>query len=589
MLIDAAELIRKQFDLYYVQVYLTDPSQTTLKLEAGTGNVGTQLIGRSHSLPLNTGSINGRAAIERRSVVISDTTKSATFRQNPLLPDTRGEMAVPLIVADKVVGVLDMQSRETGVLSEEILPAFEALAGQMAVAIQNANLLAEAEQARAEVEKQARRLVRQGWNEHLDAIHKPEQIGYVFDHNTVTSLADVDESHLPEAGNAISASIALTGESLGSLVVEIGDETKREQTNELVNVVARQIAQQIENLRLLESAERYRSEAEEASRRLTREGWIDYMDANTGKGLSYIYDLKEVRPFSRNGGQENETNAITLPLKVRDEAVGKVAVSGIDKNNQEAIDLINTTSERLGMHIESLRQNEETHSALAQSERLFEASRRLTQATDLQNLVEGVVETLEIQEIDRAILGTIAYDASGEMEGMTIIANWSNATGPQATPVGTHYPKEALQATSLFTNPTPLFFNDMFNDKRVDETTLGIAKRLNYRLVAALPLFIGSRQDAILLMEGEKPHNFTQDEIRLFSALAPQISTVVENRRQFERAQQQAERESTLNVISQKIQSATSVEAVLQIAARELGHALGAPMTIAQLSMKEKS
>ena len=75
----------------------------------------------------------------------------------------------------------------------------------------------------------------------------------------------------------------------------------------------------------------------------------------------------------------------------------------------------------------------------------------------------------------------------------------------------------------------------------------------------------------------------------MFTALAPQIATLLESRRQFERAQQQANRESTLNVISQKIQSATSVEAVLQIAARELGHALGAPMTVAQLSMKDKS
>jgi K+-sensing histidine kinase KdpD len=90
------------------------------------------------------------------------------------------------------------------------------------------------------------------------------------------------------------------------------------------------------------------------------------------------------------------------------------------------------------------------------------------------------------------------------------------------------------------------------------------------------------------MLQAEEPHSFTQEETRLFSSLAPQIATVLENRRQYERAQQQVERESTLNVISQKIQSATTVEAVLQIAARELGHALGAPMTIAQLSMKDK-
>jgi K+-sensing histidine kinase KdpD len=64
---------------------------------------------------------------------------------------------------------------------------------------------------------------------------------------------------------------------------------------------------------------------------------------------------------------------------------------------------------------------------------------------------------------------------------------------------------------------------------------------------------------------------------------------VLENRRQFEKAQRQAERESMLNAIGQKIQSATSVEAVLQIAARELGRALSAPLTVAQLGMATKA
>jgi len=121
----------------------------------------------------------------------------------------------------------------------------------------------------------------------------------------------------------------------------------------------------------------------------------------------------------------------------------------------------------------------------------------------------------------------------------------------------------------------------------VDTTTRQLVDRLNLRAVAVLPLRLGTHQIGALILEAEEPHSFTQDETRLFSALAPQIATVLENRRQFERAQKQAERESMLNTISQKIQSATTVEAVLQIAARELGHALGAPLTIAQLGMKD--
>jgi K+-sensing histidine kinase KdpD len=63
---------------------------------------------------------------------------------------------------------------------------------------------------------------------------------------------------------------------------------------------------------------------------------------------------------------------------------------------------------------------------------------------------------------------------------------------------------------------------------------------------------------------------------------------VLQNRRQFECTQKQAQRESTLSIISQKIQRTTAVEVVLQIAARGLGYDLGTPMTIAQLNMKDK-
>lgn len=584
MLKDACELILKEFNLYYVQVYLTDPSGSNLRLEAGTGSVGDQLVGRGHSLPVNANSVNGRAATEKHSVVISDTSKSAAFRQNPLLPETKGEMAVPLIVAGKVVGVLDMQSSQPGALTVEVLPAFEALAGQLAVAIQNANLLAETQQARAQVEAQARRLVRQGWSEHLDAIYNPEQLGFVFDHNVVAPLAEAGESQLPENGKAISVPIAVTGESLGSLVVELDDETRAEQTSELVNVVARQVAQQIENLRLLESSERYRNEAEQASRRLTREGWKSYAE-KSAESLQYIYDLNQVRPLN---GDHVET-AAAIPLKVRDEVVGKVAVQGLDKNDAEALSLANAVAERLGAHIEGLRQYDQTQSALAQSEKLFEASRRITQAADLQELTAVAVEAINIPVINRAILTTFNYGAEGAVESLDVIANWWNGTGNQVTEVGTHYPSNVVRMMQTFISPTPLFFEDGFTDERVDATTMQLVKRLNLRAVAVLPLQAGANQIGVLMLEAEEPYSFKEEEKRLFVALGPQISTVLENRRQFERAQGQAKREATLNLINQKIQSATSVEAVLQIAARELGTALGAPMTVAQLSLKEKT
>ena len=193
MLTDAAELIREQFNLYYVQVYLINPSQTYLILQSGTGEVGRELLSRNHRLPLTANSLNGRAATEKKPVIIADTLKSATFKPNSLLPMTRSEMSIPLMIGDKVVGVLDMQSDQKDALNTDVLPAFEALAGQLAIAIQNANFLAETQQARAEVEAQAQRLVRSNWSSYLDAIHKPEHTGFIYENEKLEPITNPDE------------------------------------------------------------------------------------------------------------------------------------------------------------------------------------------------------------------------------------------------------------------------------------------------------------------------------------------------------------------------------------------------------------
>ncbi|MBK9780626.1 MAG: GAF domain-containing protein [Anaerolineales bacterium] len=96
---------------------------------------------------------------------------------------------------------------------------------------------------------------------------------------------------------------------------------------------------------------------------------------------------------------------------------------------------------------------------------------------------------------------------------------------------------------------TTIFFNDTFNDERINDPTMQMFVKQNIRAAAVLPLFLGTRQVGVLFLEAHEPHEFTPDEIRLFTALSPQIATVLENRIQFEIAQKQAQRESTLNVL----------------------------------------
>jgi len=588
MLKDAAELIRSQFDLYYVQVYLTDVNQTNLLLLSGTGSVGEQLVGRGHRLTLNTGSINGRAALEKKAVVISDTAASATFRPNPLLPDTRSEMAIPLVVGQKVVGVLDLQSEKANVLSRELLPAFEALAGQLAIAIQNANLLADAEQVRAELETQARRLVRTNWNEYLDAIHKPEETGFVFEHNKIIPLAQAEETQSVEQGNSLAAPIEVTGEALGNLVVEMEGVSSITRSNDLVNAVARQVAQHIEELRLLESAERYRVEAEEASRRLTREGWKTYVE-NTDESLSYFYDLTEVKPHNGNGHDES---AFALPLKVRDEVLGKLAIQGLDAKDSQALELVNAVAERLGAHIESLRQFDETKRGQIELDRraqqlaaVAEISTASSKELEIQTMLEAVVNLTQ-RKFGLYHAHIFTYNEITDELQITA-CGWQEGDEHEGTHETVSIPlsrEQSLVARAARTKQAVIV-----NDVKGEEGWLPNPLLPDTASEMAVPLIIGDQVLGVLDVQSDMIDAFSEEDANIQATLASQVATALQNARSFARAQQQAARESTLNVISQKIQSATSVEAVLQIAARELGHALGAPMTVAQLSMKDKS
>jgi PAS domain S-box-containing protein len=339
--------------------------------------------------------------------------------------------------------------------------------------------------------------------------------------------------------------------------------------------------------------------AGEVGHKMVAQGWQIPLDreqslvaraARTRQGV-IINDVRAEPDFMPNELLPETRAEMAVPVIAGDKVLGVFDVQSDQPGSfsQEDVNIYSTLAAQVGIALQNARQFEQTQAALAQSDKLFAASRSLTQAADLQELVKAVVSTLNIPRINRALLSTFNYDSTGSLESLDIIANWWNGAGHEVTVIGTHYPLEVIRAMPMFVSPTPVFFNDTLNDERVDNVTLELVKQLNLRTVAILPLHLGSHQIGALVLEGEEVHNFTQDETRLFSALAPQIATMLENRRQFERAQKQAERESTLNVISQKIQGATTVEAALQIAARELGRALGAPLTIAQIGLKERA
>jgi nitrate/nitrite-specific signal transduction histidine kinase len=148
--ISVVEEVKKYFNFYHVHVYLFDESGKFLMMVGGTGEVGDQLLKSGHRLMKGQGLV-GRAAERNTVVLVNNTVEDPGWLPNPLLPDTKSEVAVPIAIGANVLGVLDVQQAEVNGISEQNVNLLQAIANQTAVAFQHAKLLDMAQrQARGE-------------------------------------------------------------------------------------------------------------------------------------------------------------------------------------------------------------------------------------------------------------------------------------------------------------------------------------------------------------------------------------------------------------------------------------------------------
>jgi GAF domain-containing protein/HAMP domain-containing protein len=146
LLQEVVDLSKQSFGLYHAHIYLLNESGDTLELASGAGVVGRQMVAERRAIPLDSEkSLVARAARDREGVVVNDVRTDPDFLPNPLLPETRAEMAVPMLVSGKVIGVLDVQSEQVNRFSDTDVNIQTTLASQVAVALQNARSLAAAQ------------------------------------------------------------------------------------------------------------------------------------------------------------------------------------------------------------------------------------------------------------------------------------------------------------------------------------------------------------------------------------------------------------------------------------------------------------
>ncbi len=530
---EAVNLIQDRFDLYYAGLFLVDTTgewtnepERWAVLRAGTGVAGLQMKARGHKLEVGGVSMIGQCIAHGQARVSLNVLQETGRFQNPLLPDTRSELALPLMARGQVIGAITIQSEHENAFTQEDIAVLQTMADQVAIAIQNARLFNQTRQTLAEQETlyqaSADLTAAQDYADILRVLQRYTLLGNsplhislnLFDHpwekkNPATTLIPLvewhDQERLPD--------FTSTPQTLSlELWVRSGN---------IFNPTESAVIQDIES------------------------------DPRLNDDLRQIYK-----------SAFEAQSLILTPIKVGGKWIGHVAAlfrHTIDPEPAE-IRRLNTLAAQAAVVIQNLRNAEETRERAHLLERLATIQSSLSQAGNEDEIVLALAQ-YSTQQHHPADLITLRYIFTDE-QNMPLysdsLAHWQDGElvhSENRFRVDLNSP-DMMAFSKNVRNAQAIFFEDVTTASEAPKTIQAMAQQAGMRGMAMLILESGGHWQGIVIINWREPHTFTEDERFLLQNLLRPLSEVVARRRAYV-AQRAAREESERRAL--QLQTASEI------------------------------
>jgi GAF domain-containing protein/HAMP domain-containing protein len=507
LLAQVTQLISQHFGFYHAGVFLVDYTHRYAVLRAANSEGGQRMLQRLHKLAVGSEGIVGTVTSTGQPRVALDVGVDAVYFNNPDLPLTRSEVAVPLRIGGEIIGALDVQSTERAAFEAEDVTVLTALADQIAIAIQNARLFHQTQTALEEVQRAQQRYIHNQWS--YFAQEQPS-LSYEFSSSGISSE---DDAPPPEAMQA----------------------------------------------------------------------WLD--------GTLVVTNADDcVNTNGRDNSDSPTRSALAAPIQIRGETVGVLNLEETSVEHvwtEDEIALVQAVADQLGQALEEARLFQQTQASLAETQTLFQTSRSLAAAQQVEDIWAAVIDAARQRQANAC--GVFLFDTGNRKDAqeLVLVAGWDETPALRLKP-GARIDINSVGVLDALSPDQSVTLGDLQTTDDIDDDFRAMLNTFGFSAVLLHPIAVRGRWFGLLTVLYESPRVFGEAETSFYRTLADQAALALEGQRLFNETQRRAEREQMIRQITDKVRATSDLETILQTTVQELGKTLGLSRAFVRLGTPEE-